>query len=240
MQTRIVSGRIFCGRSPRVNINFRRSIARIGITSFCSNFLDVQSNIQPSLTAVPNLNLFHWAQVWEWKAYRHYKCRTVHWEQLHILKLKGEPSHGVANQRSSLRNSVQTLRYPHQELKSSSSAWRNSLRTSEQKGANLDDFWGKKFVEKQKGAKQTLRRKRTLTPCGRHSELRLSTEKHLTESRDGVEFRERSVHLAHPRRQSGDLSRGRKPVAPRSKLRATPKRKVENSGPTDSIFSKIH
>ena len=37
-----------------------------------------------------------------------------------------------------------------------------------------------------------------LTPC--------AAEKHLNEGSDGVQLPERSVHLGHPRRQSGDFS----------------------------------
>ena len=44
----------------------------------------------------------------------------------------------------------------------------------------------------------------------------------FNEGSDGVQLPGRS--LGHPRRQSGELSRRGKPSAPRSKLRATPKR----------------
>ena len=56
----------------------------------------------------------------------------------------------------------------------------------------------------------------------------ISLQKNISK-RAAVQFPELSAHLGHPRRQQGDFSRRGQPFAPRSKVRATPRRIVENS-----------
>ena len=119
-----------------------------------------------------------------------------------------------------------TVRHPHPELKGLA-LHGHTHGVVRNKRREPPFTFGKRF------AKQTLQRKRTLGPREEDSERRLSTHhraaaKHINERMDKVQLPETSVHLRHPRRQSGDFGLEGKPVAPRFELGATPIMMVEN------------
>ena len=100
---------------------------------------------------------------------------------------------------------------------------------------------GKKYAKTQQGAQQALRRQYTSKPCGRDSELRLSSRpslcKRTSQCKKATEFNSPNVQyifLGHSRRQSGNFNFSGKPL---SKMKTGCS---EMLSPTHSILSKFY
>ena len=123
----------------------------------------------------------------------------------------------------------------HPRVENQSSARTNSIAFFGTRRHAPRQLLARKYVKKKSEAKTKVTQKGYIEAmCERfgtttdHTSIAPPTE-HLSEGSDGTQLPERSIHLGRPRRQSGDIGRRRKPLAPRSKFRASPEENVEKS-----------